>query len=203
MKGHGFYDHDLAVAQVCTRIHEDESAVKKAWVAALLHSLDRFMEKEEEKETIEKLLSLVPFDLLSEEDRKEIRVALENHDKFNGQEDSLVQIILQDADRVANAMAIVIPRSGQLCPAIPAIELEYLETRMNPGSTYRKPLSVHDDLFGVLEWDKEGPQAFEKVTLRLPLSVELGRIHFQYIRGWMDRVREDFTSLGLHPWPIE
>jgi hypothetical protein len=201
--GHGFFDHDHPVAQTCVLIHEHEPSVRKAWLASLLHSLDRLMSEEEERETVERLLSLIPENELSSSDKDEIRVALQNHDGPNREEDSETQMILQDADRLANVNAIVIMRSGQFRSTIPTLELGHLGIGKNPESTFKNPRTAHDDLFNVLEWDPEGPEAIAKFCLRLPRAIEIGRPHFEYIRNWFRKLQSDFRALGLDPWPIE
>lgn len=203
MRGHGFFDHDHPVAQTCVLIHEDERSVRKAWVSSLLHSLDRLMTKEEENRTLDGLLALIPENEISRFEIEEIRVALQNHDGPNRETDSITQKILQDADRLANAQSIIILRSGQFMPNIPAIELGYLGMKNHPESTYKKPRTVHDNLMHILEWDPEGPEAHPQFCLRLPMAIEFGRPHFAYIREWILRVKSDFAQLGLDPWPIE
>ncbi|KND46796.1 MAG: hypothetical protein AB201_03355 [Parcubacteria bacterium C7867-006] len=203
MIGHDFFGHDLPVAQTCLLIHEDKSACERAWVAALLHSLDRLMSPQEEEDTLTELLSLVSEKVMGTEVKKEIRLALRNHDKANGENDSLTQQILQDADRLANAQSIILIRAGQFTSTVPAVELGHLGFARHPESSYRNTRSTHDDLIGVLEWDPEGPEACAPFCLRLPKAIEFGRPHFAYIRDWIRRVQSDFAVLGLDPWPIE
>ncbi len=201
-RGHGFFDHDHPVMQICLLIHESESEVRKAWLAAMLHSLDRLVDEEEEKRLIELLLAQAPENDLSPDDMEDIREAVRGHAGPNKEDDSLTKMILQDADRIANSMAIILPRSGQFLPTIPTIELGYLDFSMHPESTFRSPRSVHDNLVGILEWDPEGPEADPKFALRLPLAVEFGRPHFAYLRDWIKRNKAELAMLGLDPWPI-
>lgn len=202
-RGHGFFDHDLPVMQTCLLVHTDEHEMLKAWFAAMLHSLDRFLTKEKEDEMIEHFICQVPAGEFSANDFDDIRMAIKYHDGPNHEDDCLTKKILQDSDRAANAMSILIPRAGQFLPTIPVIEFGYLGLLTHPESTYRNPRSVHDNLMGVLAWDPEGPEADPNFVLRLPQSIHLARPHFTYLRGWIEKNRADMGALGLDPWPID
>jgi hypothetical protein len=204
MIGHDLFGHDHAVAQTCLLIHDDQRAMELAWLAAMVHSLDRLI-KNPDSEVIKTrgLLELLKHSGITEEEIEEIWIATRRHDKENSEEDSLIQMILQDADRLANAQSIIILRSGQFTSIVPPVELGFLDFKRNPKGNYKSPASGHDDLLSVLEWDPEGPEALPQYCLRLPKAIEFGRPHFAFVREWIMRVKHDFTVLGLDPWPIE
>jgi hypothetical protein len=195
-QGHGFFDHDLMVAQYAIMIAPNERVAEMAWVAALLHSLDRMFGGDAALRRNE-LVALLPYNNFNHTEMVEIIDAVEHHDSLNMKDDSLTKITLQDADRLANSDAIVIARSGQFHPKIPCVIPNHIAT-MTPGSKYNNPSSVIDDLRGCLEWEH-----LDKVKLRLPKAIELGKEKFQYLRDYIARIQRDFANLGLDPFSTD
>lgn len=192
--GHGFYDHDLAVAQYGTLIAPDERTGELAWIAGLLHSTDHFY-PDRIGEIVRERLALLPQNIAARE--KELVVdAVLRHEEANSADDSPVSVTLKDADRLANIGALVIARSGQFFPAIPAADPAHLETR-DPASIYWHPTSVLEDLRDLLQYEA-GPYG-----LRLARAREIAGPRFQYLREYLNRVAADFKHLGIIPWPPE
>ncbi|MDZ4240741.1 MAG: HD domain-containing protein, partial [Patescibacteria group bacterium] len=147
-RGHGL-DHDVTVAQIAVMIAPDERTAEKAWCAAMLHSTDRLVEKgnkEKEEAHMRANLKSLPERYFTSEEKEEIFLSAYRHEELNQDDQSVTQHVLMDADRLANLMPAVIIRAGQLLSDIPALELEYLEGKRNPKTTYHEPKSVLDDL---------------------------------------------------------
>jgi len=197
-KGHGL-DHDLLVAQYAVLIAEDERTADKAWVAALVHSYDRFFDGtlSDTATEIDKALSYLPKGAFTADEIEEIRQAVLAHDRSNLPDDSPTKITLQDADRLSSAGPIVYIRSGQFNPTIPAIELGYTGLDRAPGSTYKAPRSCKDDLIGCLEWETD-----PKFGLRLPKAKEMGKKYFDFMRQFFSLLEGQFVETGLDIWPL-
>lgn len=192
--GHGV-DHDLMVASYCLIIAEDEKVSKMAWVAGLLHSIDRFFGVMSEV-MINFMLNIVSNDF-DELELAEIKTAILRHDKPNALDDSLTQIILQDADRLANLGPIALIRSGQCHPTLPAIELEATGVGWAKGSTYKIPLSCKDELLGHLEWET-GP----RFGLRTEKAKKIGKKYFDFLREFFELTNKQFIETGLDKFEI-
>lgn len=199
-RGHGS-DHDLLVGQFALLIADNEIDGMLAWVAAHLHSLDRILGAEAPVQ-IRELLENYTQACLSAEQIDLIYDAVIRHDTPNNPDDSVVKVLLQDADRLANVGSMVVARSGQFRPDLPVIELGYTGLTRHPDSTYHKPRSIKDDLLGCLEWDAEGEWCDPKFCLRTAKAIELGRPRFQALKMVLASWAEDFEITGLDPWPI-
>ena len=189
-RGHGL-DHDVTVAQLAATIAPDERTGEKAWVAALLHSTDRTVEKGNTTKVesfIGVYLKELPEGYFSNTEVEEIFVAVMRHTELNQGDQSLTQQVLMDADRLANLQAAVIIRAGQFQPTIPALELQYLDS-INPQSTYHEPKSVIDDLrANIREYIPK---------LRLPQAISLGTKLGSRLQAYIDMVQDDYRSIGL------
>ncbi len=207
-RGHG-PDHDMLVAGYCLLIAgDDHRLAEMAWVAAHLHSFDRFAGDGAE-ELIDELLSHTTRQLprdpenegweelpgrLPHEDILLVKTAVMRHDKPNADDDSMVQIVLQDADRLANLMPYVIARSGQFQPDIPVVEIGHTGFDRHPESTYKSPRSIHDDLLGCLEWH---PDSGTKFAIRTPKAREIGGELFAFLRDWFAISDRHMKMAGL------
>lgn len=195
--GHG-PDHDMLVAGYCLLISEHHTDVAEmAWVAAHLHSIDRFY-GEGYEEVVDRMLLLVSttdtnlgFDA---EEIAEIKRAVIHHDQPNEENDSLTLVFLKDADRLANVMPYVIARSGQFRPNLPIVELGLSGFDMNPNSSHRSPRSIHDDLLICLEWH---PDSGTKYAIRSQVARELGEELFVYLRDWFKLSDKHMKLAGL------
>ncbi|MFA6554299.1 MAG: HD domain-containing protein [Candidatus Paceibacterota bacterium] len=187
--GHGL-DHDLTVAQYGAKIAPNKRVGELAWVAGLLHSLDRHFSADETRRYVEEGLSMVAQHFTAVE-IQEIRTAVEEHSKMNQDTDGIVTMVIKDADRLANLGAINLIRGGQHRPCIPAYIPETLG-QLHPLSTFSRPMSCFDATFYNLEW---------REMLRLPMAKELGEKYFQFIKDWQALVVSQATEVGLYPWP--
>lgn len=141
-RGHGL-DHDVAVAQMAALIAPTPRIADSGWVAALIHSTDRLVEKDVYPAQLNEYLGLIPPNLFSDEELEEILLAVLEHDAISPPHKSSTQEILQDADKLVNMQSMVLIRSGQFRSKIPAIEFSYVE-KTNPASIYHAPKSVLD-----------------------------------------------------------
>jgi hypothetical protein len=186
-RGHGF-DHDVTVASLALLIAETKEIGIKAWCAALLHSVDRIVEEEKVKETMNAYASnLVSF--FSSDEIHEIVEAAFRHSEINQSDQSDVQITLMDADRLANMQSAVIIRAGQFRSAIPAFDFKYLDGTKDPLSTYETPMTILDNLkFIIIRYV---PQ------FRVPKAKQLGELYASRLQAYIQLVENDYNELGL------
>ena len=193
-RGHGI-DHDLMVAGYCLQLAEDNWISPLVWAAALLHSIDRFF-GEQTEEKIDQMLDL--FLGYTEESIASVKLAVLRHDRPNSPDDSLVQVILQDADHLTNAGPLVLVRCGQFYPNLPAIELEFVgRLERAPGSTYKNPRSCKDDLLGCLDWEQD-----VDFGLRTQRAKEIGVPYFNFLRQFFNLTHKQFQEVGLEKYEI-
>lgn len=189
-QGHGL-DHDVAVALTAARLAgEDGHLVEKAFAAGLMHSTDR-LAGDATDAALDRYLSLLP-PRFTPEDASEIKEAVLRHMEYKDHNLATrkpTQKLLMDADKLVNMNPLIVIRAGQFRSNIPAIEVEFVGTR-NPVSTYRRPTSVIEDLYGAIEWIEPGwfhyPAAEEKARA-------LGMKLQQYIRD----CESLYTELGV------
>jgi hypothetical protein len=106
----------------------------------------------------------------------------------------MVQIVLQDADRLANVMPYVIARAGQFRWKLPVVELGHTGLDMHPESSHQKPRSIHDALIACLEWH---PDSGTKFAIRTPKAREIGEELFVYLREWFALSDRHMKMAGL------
>lgn len=186
-RGHGF-DHDLAVAQMTTRLAHDLRTAHKSWVAGIIHSTDRLFPKESYQAQLRAYLLLLPENFFSPEEVEEILFAVLEHDALSPVHQSPTQAILQDADKLVNMQATAILRVGQFRHALPAIELSHLDNK-NPDSTYLSPKSALDNLRIMSE---ENP-----LLMHTKKGKELARTYADRLRSYEIQIQEDYRFLGL------
>jgi len=187
-RGHGF-DHDLLVAHYALAIQEQRETAEASWIASLLHSFDHFYGDAAETE-IMAMLEIATTDL-TEDTLQDIASAVMLHSTKNDENDSMIKITLQDADRLANIGGIVIIRSGQFRPTIPACEIGRIGVK-NPESTYKNPRSILDDLRNCLSWESD-----PRFLIRLPKAIEIAKPQFAYLRAFLAHVESQFREIGL------
>lgn len=188
-QGHGI-DHDVLVAGYVILIQGKKTRVTEmAWVAAMIHSIDRLAGVETES-ILKRLLGLLPVGYFTEIEIGTILQAVREHSGPNREQDSEVKIVLQDADRLANIGACLIIRSGQLYPHIPAVEVQYLSG--NPESTFRQPRSCRDDIAFSLEWESGA-----KFGLRTHTAKLLGKPYFDFLRLFLATIKRQYEETGL------
>ena len=195
--GHG-PDHDMLVAGYTLLIAgDDHRLAEMAWVASHLHSIDRFFGDDHELITTSMLLLVENTDEnlgFNPEDIDEIKLAVLRHARPNAEDDSMVQIVLRDADRLANVMPYVIARAGQFRWKLPVVELGHTGLDMHPESSHQKPRSIHDALIACLEWH---PDSGTKFAIRTPKAREIGEELFVYLREWFALSDRHMKMAGL------
>lgn len=190
-RGHG-PEHDTLVAGYCLLIAgNDNRLAEMTWIAAHLHSLDRFF-KNKYEEMINGMLAKC--EELSQEEITEIKFAVMHHDQPNEDDDSALLIVLKDADRLANVMPHVIARSGQFQPGLPVIEQGYIGLEKHPLTTKRSPRSIHDDLLGCLEWHSDSDARF---AIRTEVAKKIGEELFDYLRMWFTLSHKHLKMTGF------
>ena len=189
-RGHGF-DHDVTVAMLAVQIAPNDHVAEMAFVAGLLHSTDRTMEQGNTFKVTEKVLNFLshlPRNCFTTAETVDILISVIRHSEMNQDDQSLVQQVLQDADRLANLQMTVVMRAAQHQAHMPVIELEYLET-VNPNSTYHVPMSALDDLKLCIR--DYIPQ------LRLPKAIALGERYKLRLEAYISEIIIDYEELGL------
>lgn len=195
---HGL-DHDVTVAMLGVSIASDQRTADMVWIAAMLHSIDRQFGRwnsQAEKAAIDSkiddlrnsLVRLLPEDYFKPSELILICEAAKRHSEMNQDDQSLIQIVLMDADRLANLMMSVVIRAAQHQAHRPALELQYLDG-MNPDSTYNEPMSALDDL----RWCVKDylPQ------MRIPAAKQLAETYAKRLEAFMVEIRDDYMDLGL------
>jgi len=188
-RGHGL-DHDVTVVAWALKVGRGRERVLAA-IAALAHSSDRLIgreDREKVREFVLKLLSRLPQGELSDSETETIVEAVLRHSERNQPGSSLVLQILQDADKLAGVMPQLITRSGQFHPEIAALEFGYLQGK-NPQTTFREPVNCLDNLRDVLEWR----EMFHSKRARV-----LAEPFFVYLEGYLHFIAESHKELGLH-----
>ena len=116
--GHHGLDHDLMVAQYGYLIAGDARTSELAWVAGLMHSIDRLISlisKQDVQTFLDGFINCLP-DSISSEEIELIVEALGEHSKLNDPDDNPVTVALKDADRLANLGFLNLIRGGQQRP---------------------------------------------------------------------------------------
>lgn len=195
-RGHGL-DHDVTVAMLAVKIAPDERTAELGFIAGLLHSIDRTVERGNKQAVEDKVLEMFthfPEDITSDE-RGDILLTVLNHSDLNKDDQPLVQQVLMDADRLANLMILVMIRAGQFQPELPPIEFNFMD-RPNPKSTYRDPCSIIDDMRGCLSQLGEGHVGYIE-QIRVPKAQILGAYYHGRLNSVVEMIREDHEKLGL------
>lgn len=186
-RGHGL-DHDVTVAQLAAQFAPNQRTAAKAWCGAMLHSIDRIVEKDEVEEITRLLASHLSSAFAAEEVEEIVQAALRHMEK-NQDDQSLTQQCLMDGDRIANMMPTVIIRAAQCQPHLPPFEFEYLAGSPNPASSYFNILSVLDDLRIIIS--EYLPQ------FRLPKAKKLSQKYATQLRRYIAEVEKGNRDLGL------
>lgn len=185
--GHGF-DHDITVAMIATKLSDNERVCQKAWCAGMLHSTDRVVGAPLVLETMTKNAKHLSH-FFDNEEVSEIIEAAFRHSELNQLDQSETQIVLMDADRLANMQSAVIIRSGQFRPNIPVFDFKYLEGKTDPLSTYEDPMSVIDDLR--ISIRNYIPQ------LRTQEGIRLSGMYAKNLKAYIKSIEDEYEYLGL------
>ena len=182
-QSHGL-DHDLFVAQYGYLIADDERIGELAWVAGIMHSLDRLTAHED---VIQKIFLCLPNSISSEE-KKLIQEALRDHSKLNDPADNPVTVVLKDADRISNIGPLDLIRLGQQRNDIPPIIIGYCD-EFSPGSTFKKHNSAWEAIHYNLEW---------RDMLRCSKAVEMSKLFFAFFEFCIVLQTNQLREIGLN-----
>lgn len=210
-------DHDFEVGQLALMMAwpEDQQAAILAGVGGLLHSTDRIIDVslglkqetvsvaavESVSASVRSLLVLCT-DVNDQESIDKIVSAVVHHgSKPNQPDDDLIMIAVADADRLANMGATLPIRSGQHNHDVQLLNPNTIEvdsSDRSPREKYNNPDSVLWDIQNCIDWYRkpDGPYA-----LRLPKSLELGRIRAERLERYIQDIKYDRTLVGLYPYP--
>ncbi len=189
--GHDWY-HALSVAQYAQRIAESEDVGRLAWVAGICHNTDRLFQLDDDG--VEPIVQVyLSESSLTKHERHLIVDAVLEHSKKNTISDSVVTIILKDADRLANLDASHLVRTGQFKPCIPVVDLRFMHYQ-DPTATFQDPKSHLRNLQHTLEWE---------TWMRLPKAQALAAEKCAFIRAYTKRLVQEWEALGLDPYPLE
>ncbi len=186
-RGHGF-DHDAMVSSIALRIAPSLRLGQKSWCAGMLHSFDRMYKKEEIKDLMNDCTGHLSL-FFSPKEREEIVEAAYRHDELNQDDQSETQIVLMDADRLANMQLSVTIRAGQFRPEIPAIDLKYLDGYIDPLSNYDNPRSVLDNLRLIII--RFVP------NLRTQKAKEIGSVYAIRLEEYIKSIEQDYKDMGI------
>lgn len=207
--GHDFA-HALRVGQMAMRIAPDERTGALAGIAGLCHNADRILQQRlglgrrkvedgEIRDLLTEWMATSVSDLVYMRLDTELDVITEavvRHSRSNSDDDHLVQVVLQDADRLVNLEPDLIMRCSQHYSEIPAVDpLYFLD---DPKATFREPRSVLRQLSDVLEWADPNNKQF---GLRLPLAQKLGKKRAIFLRSYIEKVKQAYEHAGLLPCP--
>jgi hypothetical protein len=187
--GHDFL-HALMTAQYAKKISGDMKIESLAWVAGLCHNTDRLFPKSIIRRLHHYLGKGTDF---SRTEKSYIINAVLEHSLPNKPHDSILTIILKDADRLANIGPNIFIRSGQFYHKLPAYDPLYTSDP-NPKATYSDPQTVLDDIKFCLEW--EG-------WLRTPMAKELAKPHFELIRIFVNKFSDQLREVNLDSFPFK
>lgn len=193
-RGHSS-EHDALVAMIATRIAPDLRTAEKAFVAGILHSLDRVAGDAFESVLDECLALLVPGDFTQHES-DEIREVVVRHGEHKNAPGtrSPTLITLMDADKLANMQLLAIARAGQFYPDVPVIETEFVGKR-NPHSTYHSPTSIIENLWGFVEWGEPG-------WLQLPEAKRMGTVLAARMTEFILLAEAPYKEFGIAGYAI-
>lgn len=187
-RGHDM-THDITVAQFVIMISPDERTAEKAFCAALLHSMDYLIARDESVgERIRMTFSSHgPHSYFSLVEYEEIIEAAIRHKELNRDDQSLTQQVLMDADRLAGMMLTTVISLAKCAPELPAFEFEYLG-EMSPATTYKKPASTLDNT---------RTHFWYMPMFRLPKAKEIATDLQAQLRAQCDAIKAQYEQIGL------
>lgn len=202
--GHSF-DHTLQVAQCALVIAEDDYVGRLAGAAGLCHNADRILQqqlgdkKNVSRDEISRAVQMwleTTREVCDERDIMRIVQAVLHHSEVNQPNSDDVLITLQDADRITCSMADNVITSAQFWRELPAINPRQL-TGDPTAHPYRDPKTVLNGLTCRYDWIDPST----KVCVRLPKAKTLMRRRADFIRHYIQEVKEQRAEIGL--WPYE
>ncbi len=186
-RGHGL-DHDVTVAALAIWLAPDARTAELAFCAGLLHSVDRIVEKGAYvRDIVAAHLEYLPSGYFTREELDDIFESVMRH-REPRDDDSLVQCVLMDADRLANIMLSVVIRAAQLYAEVPAMEFGYLAGRRNPRTTWDEPCSALDGVRVCYEMLH---------PMRTPRGRDLANRYAAQLAVFVAGVEKQYADLGL------
>jgi hypothetical protein len=185
-RGHGL-DHDVTVGMLGVRIAPGERTGELAFCGGLLHSLDRIVEKSIVPDLITAHLEELPDGYFTSDELDDIWRSVMRHEEPRD-DDSVLQQVLMDADRLANIMLSGALRAAQFYAELPVVEFNYLSGRRNPATTWNEPTSALDGVRIVYEMLH--PMRTEK-------GKELARRFAAQLAVFVAGTEEQYADLGL------
>ncbi len=191
-RGHNM-DHNVHVALhgidiVMQDYGADPFLMEAIFLSSIGHSLDRLVSRDDQAGfagLIEACLET--FQHSNQLMKTTVTDAILEHGKKNASHDSILTVIIKDADRVANVGAALAIRSGQFYADLPPYEMLYLR-EVNPAHTYHSPASVLEDLRECFVWGdwmrtNRGKEMFDR---------KVGNL-----RKYLDTLAEEFEMIGM------
>lgn len=185
-RGHGL-DHDVTVAMLGVRVAPDARTAELAFCGGLLHSVDRIVEERIVREVLAAHLEYLPDGYFTPEELDDIFESVMRHEKPR-HDDSLLQQVLMDADRLANIMLSGALRAAQYFADKPALEFEYLAGERNPTTTW-------DDACSALDGVRVTYQMLH--PMRTPRGIDLAKRYAAQLAVFVAGVEEQYADLGL------
>jgi hypothetical protein len=189
--GHDF-GHDLTVAHFAVAITPDDQPELEApaFLAGILHSLDRYGVADIEHWIRERLHGCVPKKTISM-----IVSAVTRHDQGNKRKNPLLRV-LQDADRLANLLLTVAFRAGAFHHTIPPVAIgTYINWQADPRGNYHNPPTVLRDVANCLNWDPDSGDP--KFWITSPKAIPVARILTRMLRTFLENAEEQYRMFGL------
>jgi hypothetical protein len=183
-RGHGL-DHDVTVGMLAARIAPGPQTAELGFCAGLLHSVDRIVEEDEVERMVLAGAELVS-QFFTEQERGLICAAVMRHEAPRD-DDSLVQQVLMDADRLANVMLSGALRAAQWLQDRPVVEFE-LSGERNPATTWGAPCSALDGVKVVYQMLH---------PMRTPKGKEIAERYVAQLSAFVAGVEEQYRELGL------
>jgi len=204
---HGM-EHVVSVADICQKIAPDDETGRLAGIAARLHHADRIIQWRHKMPSgpatvpVEEVTDLCMEWLRQEPaiDPTEYGVIIEAvllHPRKNSPSDSMVTIVLMEADRVVNTRIDVVMRHAQYLHNLQRFSVVHLVDI--PGETFGTPMSVLSSLLlGRREWlDDNGP-----VRMRIPKAREMLARRMAKLEEYAQEVIRQLKEDGLIPFPV-
>lgn len=201
---HGHHDiaHAKRVGEVARMVAmdewDDEHLSHLAGLAGLTHNSDRVLQKERgmgrrdvPAQDVQALIWEWLADAVPDSEKTGITDAVLRHDGLNSEDDSNIQIALQDADRIISLDADLMIRSGQYYHDLPAVD--YVHFLGDPNASYRAPGTVLRDIAYSLDWID--PKS--SVCIRTRLGKIMGESRARIFRTFFDALANQLTEEGL------
>lgn len=167
-EGHDFF-HTLLVAQYGVMIAEENRLKILAWVAGICHNTDKIFPELSDDEVEKKVWEYLGLTgMLIRLEKRFIVEAVLCHSEKNKDNDSVITVLLKDADRLAGAGILCAVRAGSHLYNFPAFK-PWVINGFEPEETFQNIRSVLSGMRFTLEW---------REMLRCTKAIELGKKYF-------------------------